>query len=122
MKTMAITFAESEGLTPYALSADNLEQVAGGTDGGHMEIVEVITKGLVKVLKSMQSSFTFLDFREFEAWYLPREKVIDTLLYGYVRPDYYRIYMVMSDNNRKEIRENVYAIIVDPDPDPEMWF
>ena len=118
MKTLAIILAESEGLTAYALSTENLEQVAGGTDGGHMEIVEVITKGLVKVVKSMQSEFTFTDFREFEEWYLPREKVIDTLLIGYVTDFYYRTYMAMSKMNRKEIRENVYTIIVDPDPDP----
>ena len=122
MKTLAITLAESEGLTAYALSTENLEQVAGGTDGSAAEIVEAITKGLVKVVKEMLGEVTIDDLVEFEEWYLPREKIIDALLVGYVKYEYYRIYMIMSKANRAEIRENVFWLIHIDDPDPEKWF
>ncbi len=122
MKTLAITLAESEGLTAYALSAENLEQVAGGAYGGASDIVEAITKGLVEVVKMLLGELTFDDLIEFEEWYLPREKIIDALLVGHVRVDYYRVYMAMSKGNREEIRENVFWQIHIDDPDPEKWF
>ena len=122
MKTLAITLAEAEGLAAYALSTENLEQVAGGTCGSSSDIVKAITNGIVEVVKMLLGDLTFDDITEFEEWYLPREKVIDALLYGHVRSDYLQIYMAMSKGNRAEIRENVYWKIHEDDPDPEKWF
>ena len=108
---------EEKELVGMELTAEDLEQVAGGigTDGDPAWILELITRAVLKAVRQLMGSLIIDDYETFSDWYEQNEKIIDVLVQPWLASDYYAIYMAMRKGPRAAIREDVFMRIINGD-------